>query len=72
VARVFVSHASKDSVLAGEVHRWLVDAGHEVFLDQDPYDGITADENWEQRLYEVVPSSRSRPGWRESACRSVW
>ena len=52
MARVFVSHASKDRPLAGEVHQWLIDAGHEVFLDQDMRDGITLGEEWEQRLHE--------------------
>jgi hypothetical protein len=40
VARIFVSHASEDRVLAGEVHRWLVEAGHEVLRDQDLRNGI--------------------------------
>ena len=52
MARVFVSHASEDRVLAGEVHRWLVEAGHEVFLDQDLRDGVPPGEEWEQRLHE--------------------
>ncbi len=54
VARVFVSHASEDRALAGEVHRWLVAAGHEVFLDQDLRDGIALGEEWEQRLHEQL------------------
>ncbi len=52
MARVFVSYASKDLVLAREVHGWLVEAGHEVFLDQDPRDGIALGEPWRQRLHE--------------------
>jgi hypothetical protein len=32
------------------VHRWLVEAGHEVFLDQDLRDGIAVGDEWEQRL----------------------
>ena len=52
VAKVFVSHASEDRVLAGDVHRWLVEAGHEAFLDQDLRDGIVLGEEWEQLLYE--------------------
>lgn len=50
--RVFISHASEDLALASELHRWLVDDGHEVFLDQHPRDGITVGEEWEQRLGE--------------------
>ncbi|MGH3711303.1 MAG: toll/interleukin-1 receptor domain-containing protein, partial [Pseudonocardiaceae bacterium] len=52
VARVFVSHAREDGVLACEVHRWLVETGHEVFLDGDPRDGIVLGEPWRQRLLE--------------------
>jgi hypothetical protein len=52
VARVFVSHASEDRELAGELHRWLTDDGHQAFLDQDLRDGIVVGEQWEQRLYE--------------------
>jgi hypothetical protein len=52
VARVFVSHASEDHDVAAEVHRWLVEDDHDVFLDQDLRDGITLGEEWEQRLYE--------------------
>ena len=52
MARVFVSHAGADTALAGEVHRWLVEDGHEVFLDRDLRDGIAVGEEWEQRLHE--------------------
>jgi WD40 repeat protein/energy-coupling factor transporter ATP-binding protein EcfA2 len=52
MARVFVSHASNDRELADQVHRWLTEDGHQVFLDQDLNDGIAVGEEWEQRLYE--------------------
>jgi hypothetical protein len=52
VAGVFVSHASGDREPTDEVHRWLVAAGHEVFLDQGLRDGIAVGEGWEQRLHE--------------------
>jgi len=52
VARVFVSYASKDLALAWEVHRWLVEAGQEVFLDQNSRDGIALGEPWRQELQE--------------------
>jgi energy-coupling factor transporter ATP-binding protein EcfA2 len=54
VARVFVSHASEDRALAAEVHQWLVEDDHEVFLDQDLRDGIAAGEEWERRLHEQL------------------
>jgi hypothetical protein len=52
VARVFISHASEDRDLAAEIRLWLLDDGHDVFLSQDPRDGIIAGDDWEQRLYE--------------------
>ncbi|MGH3688210.1 MAG: toll/interleukin-1 receptor domain-containing protein [Pseudonocardiaceae bacterium] len=52
MARVFVSYASKDLALAREVHGWLVEADHEVFLAQDPRDGIVLGKQWRARLQE--------------------
>src|SRR4051794_11891237 len=52
MARIFVSHSGKNAALAGEVHRWLVNDGHEAFLDQDLYDGIRVGDEWEKRLHE--------------------
>ncbi len=52
MARVFISHASEDRELAAELHEWLIGDRHEVFLDQDLHDGLTAGEEWEPRLYE--------------------
>jgi WD40 repeat protein/ABC-type nitrate/sulfonate/bicarbonate transport system ATPase subunit len=37
---------------AAQLHKWLIEDGHEVFLDQDLRDGIAIGEEWEQRLYE--------------------
>jgi WD40 repeat protein len=53
VARVFVSHASSDLATAAsadpataiEIHTWLRDAGHHVFLDRDPPEGIRLGED---------------------------
>ena len=73
MARVFISHASEDGSIAAELHRWLVAAGHDVFLDLDLRDGISVGEEWEQRLYErlrwadavlcVVTSSFRNSAW---------
>ena len=52
VARVFVSHAGDGGEQAREVYRWLVEAGHAVFLDRDRRDGIALGEQWRQRLHE--------------------
>jgi hypothetical protein len=38
--------------LAAQVHRWLVDDGHDVFLYQDLGDGIAIRDVWEKRLHE--------------------
>ncbi|MGH3831857.1 MAG: toll/interleukin-1 receptor domain-containing protein [Pseudonocardiaceae bacterium] len=52
VAKVFLSHASGEVALTDEVHRWLIEEGHEVFQHQHPRDGILTGEDWEQRLHE--------------------
>ncbi|MGH3702969.1 MAG: TIR domain-containing protein, partial [Pseudonocardiaceae bacterium] len=52
MARVFISYASADIVVAGDVHRWLDDDHHEVFLAQDLRVGIAGGEAWRSRLYE--------------------
>ena len=52
MARVFVSHSGADAALADELHRWLTDGSHQVFLDQHPHDGIEIGEEWQQRLHE--------------------
>jgi WD40 repeat protein len=54
VAKVFVSYASKDRECAGQLHRWLVAAGHEVFLAHDLRDGIAGGDQWRLRLYEQL------------------
>jgi hypothetical protein len=51
MARVFISYASEDIVLAREVRRWLGDR-HEVFLAQGLREGIAAGERWRSRLHE--------------------
>jgi TIR domain len=54
VAWVFVSHAGADFELARGVCGWLIEAGHEVFLDQHPRHGIAVGEEWEQRLHNEL------------------
>ncbi len=54
VARVFISYANPDRVIADEVSRWLGEAGHKPFLDHDLRDGISVGEDWEQRLYREL------------------
>jgi hypothetical protein len=52
MARVFISYANEDAVLANDLHKWLTADGHEVFLDHDLHDGIAVGEDWEQRLHD--------------------
>lgn len=52
MAKVFLSHASEDQRPTDDVHEWLLDGGHEVFLDRDMRDGIALGEEWEERLHE--------------------
>ena len=52
MARVFVSHASQDLALAERMHRWLLNDGHQVFLDRSMADGIVPGDEWERRLHE--------------------
>jgi hypothetical protein len=52
LARVFVSYARADRECAGQLHQWLIAEGHEVFLDQDPGNGIAVGEEWDKRLHE--------------------
>jgi len=52
MARVFISHSSKNNDLAAEVRDWLTGDGHEVFLDCDRHDGIETGDLWKERLYE--------------------
>ena len=36
------------------MHAWLTEAGHEVFLDRHPHDGIAVGDVWEERLHEQL------------------
>jgi WD40 repeat protein len=73
VAKVFISHANVDGAVSERVRRWLEHAGHQVFLDQHPQDGITPGEGWENRLYASLR-------WADAVvclvtrayCRSAW
>lgn len=54
MARVFVSHAGDGVEPARQVHLWLVDEGHQVFLDQDRRDGIAIGDRWRERLQGLL------------------
>ena len=54
MARIFISYATPDRVIAEEVSGWLRAAGHEPFFDHDLRDGISPGEDWKQRLYREL------------------
>ena len=54
MANVFISHAGADSGWAKQVHGWLKEDGHEVFLDRDRDDGVLPGEEWERLLYSQL------------------
>ena len=40
MANVFISHTSADIGWAEQIHQWLCEDGHKVFLDSDQDDGV--------------------------------
>ena len=52
MANVFISHNSSDVGWAEQIHQWLSEDGHKVFLDSDKDDGIATGDEWRPRLYE--------------------
>ncbi len=58
VAKIFISHSSKDKTEALQLMHWLESQGFEsLFLDSDARHGIAAGSEWEKVLYrESTPS----------------
>jgi len=54
MAKVFLSHSSKDAALANDVHTSLAGNHHDTFLDHDPGDGIEPGADWERTLYDKL------------------
>ncbi|MGB6161508.1 MAG: toll/interleukin-1 receptor domain-containing protein [Pseudonocardiaceae bacterium] len=54
VAQVFISYATPDRTIVGEVSSWLRAAGYEPFFDHDFRDGIGVGEDWRQCLYHEL------------------
>jgi len=53
MARIFLSHSSKDNFEAVAVGDWLAENGwDDAFLDLDPVEGLVPGERWERALYE--------------------
>jgi TIR domain len=57
VARVFLSHSSRDNRQAVAVKAWLIEhepgLAEEIFLDLDPHTGIRPGERWRQALQQA-------------------
>lgn len=60
MARIFLSHSTKDKQQAVELKKWLEAEGreHYVFLDNDPRTGIKPGEEWEKKLYAELKTCR--------------
>lgn len=57
---IFISHSSKDNLVAEKLKALLVTEGHRgVFLDFDPEKGIPAGRNWEKELYSQLRKCRA-------------
>lgn len=56
VARIFLSHSSRNNAEAVALRDWLEDNGwkEEIFLDLDPQRGIAAGERWERALHDAA------------------
>jgi hypothetical protein len=55
IARVFLSHSSRDSAAAAELKEWLDgQAFTAAFLDFDKHSGIAVAADWERTLYEQI------------------
>jgi hypothetical protein len=55
MARVFISHSSRDNAAAERLKTWLGQQGFETpFLDFDKHAGIPVGANWEQTLYRKI------------------
>jgi hypothetical protein len=72
MARVFISHSSRDNEAAAEIKRWLGERGFETpFLDFDKHAGIPPGADWEKALYREVERSEAvviiqTPNWHDS------
>jgi WD40 repeat protein len=60
MARVFISHSSRDSEAASWVAEWLHANGFDApFLDFDKHSGIPPGADWERTLYREIASSQA-------------
>jgi len=60
MARVFLSHSSRDNASAGRIKAWLERQGFEApFLDFDKHIGIPPGADWEKTLYREIDQSQA-------------
>ena len=69
MARIFISHSSRDDDAAARMKTWLASQGFETaFLDFDKTSGISPGADWEKTLYREVEQSQAviiiqTPNW---------
>ena len=72
MARVFISHSSRDNEPAARIKAWLSEQGFETpFLDYDKHAGIPPGADWEKTLYREIERSEAiviiqTPNWLDS------
>jgi WD40 repeat protein len=72
MARIFISHSSRDNEAAARIETWLKSQGFETtFLDFDKTTGIPPGADWEKTLYREVEQSQAviiiqTPDWMAS------
>ena len=72
MARIFISHSSRDNEPAARIKAWLNEQGFETpFLDFDKHAGIPPGADWEKTLYREIEWSEAMiiiqtPNWLES------
>ena len=60
MARVFISHSSRDGELAARIKTWLEQQGFDTpFLDFDKHAGIPPGADWERTLYREIDQSQA-------------
>src|SRR6185436_4975413 len=72
MARIFISHSSRDSQQAAEMMEWLRGQGFDrTFLDIDKHAGIPPGAHWERHLYQEIECAQAvilvlTPNWLDS------
>src|SRR3954471_4324949 len=60
MARIFLSHSSKDGPQAERLLAWLRGQGFtETFLDIDKHAGLMPGDDWERRLYREIAGAEA-------------